>query len=155
MQKAQNTKQKEKKTEDTAKQDDLQDKLTRALADYDNLLKRQERERADVYIRSARGILEDLLPVVDDLERAQAHLQDQGLKMALDHFYKILGNYGVVEISAQIGDNFDSLIHEAIDSIEGGSPNTIAQIFTKGYKWKDGKVIRPARVQVYKGTSDR
>lgn len=130
---------------------DLHDRLARALADYDNLVKRQERERSEVYLRATREIIEDLLPVVDDLERAQAHLQDQGLKMALDHFYNVLSEHGVVEILTQVGDNFDSLIHEAIDSTEGGSRNTIAQVYAKGYKWKDGKVIRPARVQVYKG----
>ncbi len=129
---------------------ELKDKLARTLADYDNLVKRQAREKEEIYLRATRNLIEDLLPVVDDIERAQLHLQDQGLKMGLDHFARVLENYGVVEILTKVGDNFDSFLHEAIDSVEGGTSETIAQIFAKGYKWKDGKVIRPVKVQVYK-----
>lgn len=130
--------------------DVLKDKLARALADYDNLVKRQVREREEFYLRATRNLVEDLLPIVDDFERAQSHLQDDGLKMGLDNFSRVLDSHGVVEIPTKVGDNFDSEVHEAIDSIEGENPGTIAQVFAKGYKWKDGKIIRPAKVSVYK-----
>jgi molecular chaperone GrpE len=129
---------------------DLQDKLARTLADYDNLVKRQAREREEIYLRATRNLIEDLLPVVDDIERAQSHLQDQGLKMGVDNIVRVLDTHGVIEIITKPGDNFDSLIHEAIDSIEGETSGTIVQVFSKGYKWKDGKVIRPTKVQVVK-----
>ena len=142
-----------KQVEEQVAQDpcqDLNDKLARTLADYDNLVKRQAREREEIYLRATRNLIEDLLPVLDDIERASGHLQDQGLNMGLNNFKRVLDNHGVVEISAQIGDNFDSLLHEAIDSTDGDNPETIAQIFSKGYQWKDGKVIRPTKVQVVK-----
>lgn len=129
--------------------EDLRNRLARALADYQNLVKRLEKEREEVYLRATQNFVEDLLPVVDDLERAQSHLQDEGLKMGIDHLNQVLDAHGVVEIITKPGDNFDSLLHEAIDSIEGAPENTIAQVLTKGYKWKDGKVIRPAKVTVY------
>lgn len=133
----------------------LKDNLARVLADYDNLVKRQVRERDEIYLRSTRNLVEELLPVLDDFERANEHLQDQGLKLGVDHFRQVLDNYGVIEIKTQNGDSFQEDIHEAIDSIdqqEGDDlkSNTLAQIFTKGYKWKDGKVLRPAKVQVIK-----
>ncbi|TSC90220.1 MAG: molecular chaperone GrpE [Microgenomates group bacterium Gr01-1014_5] len=136
--------------------EDLKNRLARALADYQNLVKRLEREQGEIYLRATRNFVEDLLPVFDDLERAQVHLQDQGLGMGMEHLQRVLDSHGVAEITAKTGDEFDSGIHEAIDSVSppaggGGSKNTLAQILSKGYKWKDGKVIRPAKVQVYKG----
>ena len=130
---------------------DLKDKLARTLADYDNLVKRSVREREDIYLRATRNFVEDLLPVLDDLERAEVHLQDQGLKMGMDHLRRVLDTHGVSEIPVEQNQEFDSLLHEAIDSTEGEKENTIAQVFSKGYMWKDGKVIKPAKVQVYKG----
>ena|SRR3989344_1171507 len=130
--------------------EDLKNRLARALADYQNLVKRLEREQGEIYLRATRNFVEDLLPVVDDLERAQVHLQDQGLGMGMEHLQRVLDSHGVAEITAKTGDEFDSGIHEAIDSVDGGSKNTLAQILSKGYKWKDGKIIRPAKVQVYK-----
>lgn len=131
--------------------EELKNRLARALADYQNLVKRAEREREEVYLRATRNFVEDLLPVVDDLERAQVHLQDQGLGMGLEHLKRVLDSHGVVEIPVKPGDEFDSQIHEAIDSAGGGEKNTLAQVLAKGYKWKDGKIVRPAKVMVYKG----
>lgn len=140
-----------KKTEIEQEKEELKNRLARALADYQNLVKRLEREQSEVYLRATRNFVEDLLPVFDDLERAQIHLQDQGLGMGLEHLQRVLDSHDITEIAAKIGDEFNSEIHEAIDSTDGGSKNTLAQILSKGYKWKDGKIIRPAKVQVYKG----
>lgn len=131
--------------------EELKNRLARALADYQNLVKRLEREREEIYTRATRNFVEDLLPVVDDLERAEDHLQDHGLGMGLEHLRRVLDSHGVIEIRALSGDEFNSEVHEVIDSAQGGSKNTLAQVLTKGYKWKDGKVIRPAKVQVYGG----
>ena len=130
----------------------LKEQLARALADYDNLVKRFEREKEEVIKRSNRALLEDLLPVFDNLNRAQEHLGDQGLKMALDQFLQILNNYGVEEVPAVPGDKFDSQLHEAIESIAGDSAEqngTIAEVLARGWKWQDGMVLRPAKVKVY------
>ena len=71
--------------------------------------------------------------------------------MGMDHLRRVLDTHGVSEIPVEQNQEFDSLLHEAIDSTEGEKENTIAQVFSKGYMWKDGKVIKPAKVQVYKG----
>ena len=138
------------KSKKTTEVSDLQNKLARALADYENLVKRQTRERQEVILRANRGILEELLGVIDNLEKAETHLGDPGLKMAMDNLRGILVKYGVSEIDTSTGSEFDINLHEAIDAIEGEVPGTIAQILTKGYQWSDGQILRPAKVIVYK-----
>lgn len=123
--------------------------LARALADYDNLVKRFRKEKEEVILRAAKNMVEDLLPVVDNLERAQNHLNDQGLKMALDGLRQVFEKYGVREISAKEGDKVDVQIHEVLDVTGGGEEGHIAQILSKGYCWEDGIIIRPAKIQVF------
>lgn len=130
-------------------QKDTELQLARALADYDNLVKRLSREREEVVLRATKGLVADLLPVVDSIERAQEHLKDEGLKMALTHLHKVLREHGVEEIMVSAGDKFDAGIHEAGVIIDGGKDGTIAKVLAKGYKWKDGAVLRPVKVQVY------
>lgn len=131
------------------KDKELEARLARALADYDNLVKRVEREKEEFAVRATKNLIEDLLPVIDDFERASEHLQDEGLKMALDQLYRILAKYGVEEIPTRPGDKFDSTVHEALDTANGGKTGTIAKVLLKGYRWQDGQVLRPAKVQVY------
>lgn len=132
--------------------------LARALADYDNLVKRFERERPEVIKRATKSLVEDLLPVLDNLDRARAHLKDSGLDMAVSQFETILANYGVEEIMTIIGDKFDNNVHEAIEIVDPDSigvegtkeqNGTIAAVLARGWKWQDGQVIRPAKVKVY------
>lgn len=130
---------------------DLELQLARALADYDNLVKRLSREREEVVLRATKGLVEDLLPVVDSIERAQEHLKDEGLKISLDHLHKVLQEHGVEEIIVAAGDKFDAGIHEATAVIGGGKDGTIASRVAKGYKWRDGAVVRPVKVKVHKG----
>ncbi|MDO8503687.1 MAG: nucleotide exchange factor GrpE [bacterium] len=128
---------------------DIELQLARALADYDNLVKRWNREREEVVLRATKGLVEDLLPVVDSIERAQEYLKDEGLKMALTHLHKVLQERGVEMIEVALGDQFDSRLHEALDAVPGGNQGTIAEILAQGYRWKDGMVIRPVKVRVY------
>lgn len=130
------------------KQKDLELQLVRALADYDNLVKRIDKEKEEIFARATRRLVEDLLPVIDDLERAQDNLKDEGLQMALAHIRRVLETHGVREIKAGKGDRFDAKTHEAIDTAEGGKQGVIAKVFEKGYEWNDGTVIRPVKVAV-------
>lgn len=135
-----------------AKTKDLEDRLVRALADYDNLVKRSVREREETILRANQNLLEDLLPAIDNLERAEAHLNDPGLKMGMDQLRRMLELYGVKQVVAQEGDKFDSHLHEAVEMVDNnGDEETIAQVLSKGYMWNDGRVIRPARVKVCRG----
>ena len=89
--------------------------LARALADYDNLSKRVERERQDLGKIASVGVIIKLLPVLDNLEAAQVHLKDQGLAISLIEFKKVLSEEGLNEIRPKIGDEFSEQEMEAIE----------------------------------------
>ncbi|MBI4029003.1 MAG: nucleotide exchange factor GrpE [Candidatus Blackburnbacteria bacterium] len=135
---------------ESRKQKAKDEALARALADYQNLVKRVDRERVEIYTRASKNIIEELIPVLDLLSRAQKHLKDPGLEMALGQFRQVLERYGVEEIEAKEGIVFDASLHEAVETVEGGEVGKIAQVAQAGYKWKEGMVLRPAKVVVYK-----
>lgn len=129
--------------------EELKNQLARALADYDNLRKRTEAER-EVWINfAAQNILAKLLPVLDTLESAQNHLKDQGLAIAISQFKDVLKEEGLEEVSPEKGDEFNPEIHEAVESIDGGEHGRIAEKVLPGWRFKDGPVIRVAKVKVY------
>lgn len=127
----------------------LKDQLARALADYDNLVKRTEAEKAVWMSFARRDLLIKLLPVIDSLETAQKHLKDQGLDLVLGQIKKIFDEEGIAEI--ETGGEFDANLHEAIDTSAGGKKNMIAEVLQKGYRFVNGEVIRHAKVRVWKG----
>lgn len=127
----------------------LKDQLARALADYDNLRKRTEAER-EVWTKfSAEKVLIKLLPTLDILESAQKHLNDHGLGLAISEFKKIFSEEGLVEIKPKEDDNFDPKVHEAVESVSGGKKGKVNELVLAGWRFEDGKVIRPAKVKVY------
>lgn len=130
----------------------LKGQLARALADYDNLVKRLGREKEEIVQRATQNLVEDLLPAIDNLERASNHLNDNGLNMAIVQIKQILVQYGVEEVSTNPGEKFDSNLHEAVEIIEGAQNQngTIAEVLARGWRWQNGMVIRPAKVKVYK-----
>ncbi len=126
----------------------LKNQLARSLADYDNLVKRTEVEKAVWMSFAKKELLVKLLPVVDSLETAQKHLKDPGLDLVLGEIRKVFESEGIVEIKAD--GEFDENFHEAIDTVAGGKKNIVAEVLQKGYKFIDGEVIRHAKVRVYK-----
>ncbi len=124
--------------------------LARALADYDNLNKRVDRERQDLIKIASVGVIIKLLPVIDNLESAQAHLKDQGLAISILEFKKVLNEEGLVEIKPKIGELFDENTMEAIEVVPGTSDNTITETILMGWKFEDGTVVRHAKVKVSK-----
>jgi molecular chaperone GrpE len=148
MKKNQNSK--DPKLEDN-KEQELKNQLARALADYDNLRKRTESEKA-VWTKFAKQeVLVKLLPVLDTLEIAQKHLKDAGLELAINEFKKILDEEGVEKIDTE--GKFNEQFHEAIDRVEGGEEGKISEVILNGWKFSDGTIIRPARVRVYGGNN--
>lgn len=130
---------------------ELKNQLMRALADYDNLRKRTDLEK-EIWIKFAsERILVALLPVLDSLEEALKHLQDQGLAMAVGEFKKIFSEEGLEEIQPKVGEEFNHEIHEVIEVEDGGQKDTIAEVALNGWKFKEGKVIRFAKVKVFTG----
>ncbi len=134
----------------------LKGMLARALADYDNLSKRVDRERQDIGKIASVGIVVRLLPVLDSLESAQVHLKDQGLAISITEFKKVLSEEGLTEIRPKIGDKFDEEVMEAIEVVPGTSDNSVAEVVLVGWKFTDpaggvsGTVVRHAKVKVSK-----
>ncbi len=142
------------KPEESNKQDqkaqELESQLKRALADYHNLERRVEEERRLLSSLSSALLIEKFLPVLDNLENANTHLNDQGLEIVIKQFKNLLQSEGVEEIDSK-GQQFDPNLHEAIETQEGENNNMIVRITRKGYKMND-KVLRPAQVIVERKT---
>lgn len=136
-------------------QKELHERLLRTAADYDNYRKRTKREAEDNFQRGRDAVLKDLLPVVDNLERALGHAPadnplTQGVKMVEKQFLTALEKFGVVRFSA-LGSNFDPMLHEAIQQVETVEfpEGAVAVEFAKGYRAGE-RLIRPAMVGVAK-----
>jgi len=126
---------------------DAEDKYKRALADYQNLQKRVQEEKSDWIRSSNKDLLLRLLPVLDTLEMAEKHLQDQGLKVSINHFLDILKAEGVIKIKT-VGEIFNPHTMECITT-ETGEENKVLEELRAGFMLYD-KVLRPAQVKVGK-----
>lgn len=134
------------------KKPDLTNNLKRALADYQNLKKRSEEERLSFAKFSAGAILLKLLPVLDDLERAQSHLKDEGLNLALKQFISVLESEGVREIPV-LNQPYDVKSAECIELVSG-SKDQVVEVIIKGYTLYD-RILRPAKVKVGNSIANR
>lgn len=128
----------------------LKSQLARALADYDNLLKRTEQDKSKWIKFASQSLIQNLLPILDTFENAQVHLKDSGLAIAISQFKEILKQEGLEEIKPKVGDNFDENLMEVIDVIKGEEDGKVAEMLTPGWKFMDGIVIRHAKVKVWK-----
>jgi molecular chaperone GrpE len=132
----------------------LTDKYKRLAAEYENYRKRTNREKSEIYCNSIIEIIGKFVPVLDNLERAQKALEQigskdakEGVSMVIDQLKKTFDDLGVTQIDCS--DEYDPNCHEAVMHIKDESygENTIAEVFTKGYRIGD-KVIRCAAVKV-------
>ncbi len=140
---------KEKKAkEKDLKAVELEGQLKRALADYANLKKRSEEERHAVVKFANTVLVVKFLDILDNLEAAQKNLNDQGLELVIKKFKDLLTSENIKEIEAE-NKKFDPNLHEAIAVVEGEENDKITEVLQKGYSL-EGKVLRPARVQVTK-----
>lgn len=136
------------KTGDPNELKELNEKYLRSLADYQNLEK-QTAVWKDEFVKFAnQGLIAKILEILDDLEKAQEHLKDDGLQIIIDKLKGILVNNGLEEISCD-QEIFDPNFCEALEIVNGEEDNKIVKILEKGYKL-NGKVIRPAGVAVVK-----
>ena len=126
----------------------------RAYADTKNLRNNLEKEHHEAIKYRSEGFIEELLPILDSFHMALANEPSDpaiknylvGFQYVYRNLVSVLENEGVSEISPQIGDNFDSSVMAAIDTVEGNE-NKITKVYQKGYKLHD-RIIRPANVQV-------
>ncbi len=135
-----------KKLED--KISELNNNWKRALADYQNLLRRTEDEKQKWNEYASKKIIVKLLPILDTLETAASHLNDDGLNMVTKQFQEFLQQESVTKIKA-VEAVFDPKLHECVDIKKGGTDNIISKVYTSGYLYKD-TILRPAKVQVMK-----
>ena len=135
---------------------ELQDKVTRQMAEFDNFRKRSEKEKAAMYSMGARDVLEKMLEVLDNFERGFDAVEEddqddafvQGMQMVYKQMLEALEKLGVKPIEA-VGQPFDPNYHNAVmheDNEEAGESEVVAE-FQKGYMYHDD-VIRHSMVKV-------
>ena len=136
--------------------DALQDRMLRTAADFDNYRKRMDRERRDLAEQTAGEAIKDLLPIIDNLERAlQAPAQDDPLRKGVELIHKqmleILRRRGVTPIEA-LGADFDPHFHQAVsyEPASGRREGEIIEEYGRGYLLGD-RLLRPSMVKVAKG----
>jgi molecular chaperone GrpE len=132
---------------------DLRDRSVRTLADFENYRRRSDREREDLKRFAIADVLRDMLPVVDNLERALAAggtVEDLklGVDLTLRHFRDLLRQRGIGEVRAA-GEPFDPAVHEAVAREEdpGVTVPTVTVELQRGYTL-NGRLLRPALVKV-------
>lgn len=138
--------QKSEEVEKPKEADDFKDKYLRALADYQNLLRRFAREKEDFVKYSNEGLIVKLLSVLDNLERAKATLKNPGIDLIYNDLWKTLEKEGLEKIEIKSDEKFNPLFMECIEAQDGGSK---LEEVRAGYKLK-GKLIRAVQVKVVK-----
>ncbi len=129
------------------------DLLLRTAAEFDNFKKRTERERLSVAEYAKANVIKELLPILDNIDRASLSEKDtpeyiKGIEMIVKQFESLGEKLGISEV-AKVGDSFDPNFHDAVMHIEDETlgENVIAEVLQKGFKIGD-TVIRPAMVKV-------
>jgi len=137
-----------------AERDEYLELAKRTQADFENYRKRAAKEMAAAGERAKVGLVRDLLPVVDNLERALESAEDgdsalaRGVRLVLSELQGVLAREGV-EALEPAGESFDPTFHEALSTRteDGAAPGVVLDVVEKGYRLSD-TVIRPARVVV-------
>jgi molecular chaperone GrpE len=139
------------------------ERYLRQVAEVDNFKKRVNREKEDAIRYANENLIKDILPVIDNLERAIAHAQGggngkplvEGVEMVLRGLLDVFSKYGVVQVPA-VGEVFDPGKHEAMAQVESNQyePNTVISEHHRGYLLRD-RLLRPALVTIAKTPQDK
>jgi molecular chaperone GrpE len=139
------------------------ERFLRQTAEIENFKKRALREKEDAIRYANESLVKELLPIVDNLERAVSHSRAsgdggslvEGVEMVLKGLFDVLSKYGVSQVSA-VGQPFNPQLHEAMAHVESdsGAPNTVLEEHQKGYLLKD-RLLRPALVTVIKAAKPK
>jgi len=139
---------------------ELRDRHLRLAADFENFRRRALKEREEAHHYGHQNLVKDLLPSVDNLERAIDHARKggegaqggllEGVELVLRELQSVLAKHGVTPIEA-LGEPFDPALHEAMAQVPDATrpPNTVVEVFQRGYQLR-GRLLRPARVVVSK-----
>lgn len=136
------------------KNKEMTEMAKRAIADLQNFKRRSEEERGQLMIFANLALLQNIFPVIDNLNRAVQHLPEalrdnewvKGVLAIEKQFSEGLKNFGLEEIPCEIGGKFDPHLHEVVSQGEG-EKDTIVECLEKGYRFNE-KVIRPSKVKV-------
>lgn len=135
------------------------DKFVRERADLENFRKRAHREKEDLLKYGNESLLLEMLPVIDNMERALAHASEesmaaviQGIELTLSMLQAAAKKFGVTPLDAK-GKMFDPAYHQAMTQVQSEefAPNTVVEEFQKGYMLND-RLLRPALVSVSAGS---
>ena len=147
---------KNKKDKKDEKIEELTDKLTRQMAEFDNYRKRTEKEKSAMYEIGAKDIIEKMLPIVDNFERGLAAIPEEqksdsfvtGMEMIYKQILTTLEGVGVKPIEA-VGQEFNPDLHNAVMHVEDEEvgDNIVVEEFQKGYTYRDS-VVRYSMVKV-------
>jgi len=139
-----------------AKYQECRDQLLRMKADFENTKKRLERDKMDAIKFANERLLADILPIVDNLDRAMTSLSEghdpekvkQGLKIAQEEIHQVLELHGV-EMVKSVGTEFDPKFHEAVAVVESTDvkDGVVVDEIQRGYIL-NGRLIRPSRVRI-------
>jgi len=139
--------------------EDFRDRYMRTLADFENFRKRSEREKADFQRYALGSVIRDLLPVLDNFDRALEHADEgdefhKGVSLIYKQLFDVLQRHGVKPIT-ESGVRFDPNFHEAVIREEDPSvpSHTVTAVLQKGYFLHD-RLLRPAMVKVAVGGPD-
>ncbi len=153
----------EKPSMDTSEQETIQakesqDALLRLRADFENIKKRLEKDKVEAIKFANERLLIDILPIVDNLDRAMASLSEghdpekvkQGLEIAQKELHEVLEDYGV-KVLQSVGEEFDPKFHEAVATVESADAKDgqVVDEIQRGYTL-NGRLIRPSRVRIAK-----
>lgn len=136
------------------------DKMLRAMAELDNVRKRLEKEKTDSLVFSNQELIRELLPVMDNFQRALESSPEggedpyrAGVEMILKQLKETLARHGLEEIEA-MGKSFDPFLHEAVACVESAEcpEGTVAEEILRGYLFK-GRLLRPTAVRVFRAPS--
>jgi molecular chaperone GrpE len=137
--------------------EDWRQRAYRAAADLENFRKRVLKEKEELRKYAIEGVLKDLIPVADNMERALGHagtlggaLAD-GVSMILRQYLAALERYGAKPFDPK-GEHFDPQFHEAMSQLprEGAEPGTVIEVFQRGWMLHD-RLVRPAMVVIAAG----
>ncbi len=139
--------------------DDLYDRLLRKSAEFDNFRKRVDRDRKDMIEWAAAEVLNDVLAIADDFDRAlaadappEAQQYKAGLELIQRQLADLLKKRGVTTLDA-LGADFDPHVHQAVayEEVDGARDGEVVAVMAKGYKLGD-RLLRPAIVKVAKAS---
>jgi len=146
----------------TAERAELNDRLLRMAAEFENYKRRSRKEMEEAGLRGLESLLKEILPPLDNLDRALAAARSsesqgvnalvEGVQMVQKQFFTALERFQIKPFETERGQPFDPQIHEAVQQVESDSlpPGSVAAVFQRGYK-AGSRLLRPAVVAVVRG----